>query len=153
MPRSHELDPLKSFRFIIEVDGIDSGGFMTCDGLEKTTDAVEYREGDDTHYMLKSPGLSNTGNITLKRGLIRGDSDFNTWVTAVDDPKKIPQSMEFRKDFTIVLKHRDGDPGKTWDIFDAFPVRHRPSSDLDATTSDNAIEELEIAYEYFVEQL
>lgn len=43
-------------------------------------------------------------------------------------------------------------PGKAWLLKDCFPTRYKPTSDLDATSGDISLEEIEIQPRYF-EQL
>ena len=68
--------PHAKFRFKIEIDGLEAGGFSEVTGFDASIDVVEYREGDMTaETPLKVPGLKKYGNITLKQGLadIRAD--------------------------------------------------------------------------------
>ena len=38
-------DPLRSFRFVVEVDGRVAGGFQSVSGIERQTEIEPYREG------------------------------------------------------------------------------------------------------------
>jgi len=40
-------DPLRNFKFRLEIDGITQGNFSEVTIGETTTDAVDYREGTD----------------------------------------------------------------------------------------------------------
>jgi len=42
-------------------------------------------------------------------------------------------------------------PARVWMLFDALPVRYKPGSDFDATSSDVSIQELEVCFERFEE--
>ena len=38
--------PYTKFRYRLEIDGIDAGGFSEVTGFDSSIDVVEYREGD-----------------------------------------------------------------------------------------------------------
>jgi len=68
MPRH---DPLRNFRFRLEIDGITSAGFSEVLIDASTTDVIDYREGTDPPYVRKLSGLTKFGNIILKRGMTK----------------------------------------------------------------------------------
>jgi hypothetical protein len=77
-------DPLRGFKFRVQIDGIQKMGFREVSGLDMGTDAVDYREGDgDT--IRKLAGLQKFSNITLKRG-ITTDQDIWTWRKPHESP-------------------------------------------------------------------
>ena len=39
-------DPLRNFRFRLEIDGIQHAGFSECSGFDVTIDPIDYREGN-----------------------------------------------------------------------------------------------------------
>ena len=47
MVRAGRIDPYRGYRFRIEIDGIDRGGFREAWGLDATQDPIEYREGTE----------------------------------------------------------------------------------------------------------
>lgn len=50
--------PYRNFRFRLEIDGLDAGGFSEISGFDATFDVVEYRLGDDPMITPhKLPGL------------------------------------------------------------------------------------------------
>ena len=61
--------PYGKFRYRVEIDGLDAGGFSEVTGFDASIDVMEYREGDMVQTPLKIPGLKKYGNITLKKGL------------------------------------------------------------------------------------
>ena len=62
--------PHGRFRYQVEIDGLDAGGFSEVTGFDASIDVMEYREGDDTTTPRKIPGLKKYGNITLRQGLV-----------------------------------------------------------------------------------
>ncbi len=153
--RSAVDDPLKSFRFVVEVEGFARVGFMEANGLELTTEMVEYREGGDNATVRKSPGLTSFANIVLRRGQFigsskGGDDDFAEWAQEVFDTAARAVPNDFRKTLDIVQYHRDGGEARRWRLFECVPSRYKPASDFNATANEDSIEELEVAHEGFV---
>jgi phage tail-like protein len=146
-------------------------GFNSVTLPEATTEATEYREGQYI-YTRKYPGLPTVSDITMTRGVTRKDSTFWDWMRQV-----IEGSGEYRANLSIKHYHRDSflgrsfrpgqvpavpdfntvsevDPGKlvpsiTYRCYCAFPIRHKVAADLDATSAEVSIMELDVAIEYF----
>ena len=75
--------PQVTFHFTVEWQGARVG-FTEVTGLKAENQVIEYREGDAKNYQVtKMPGIPKFGNITLKRGILSGDNDFNTWLGVV----------------------------------------------------------------------
>ncbi|MGZ4037116.1 MAG: phage tail protein, partial [Bacteroidia bacterium] len=75
--------PLPVFHFQVEWGGTRIG-FTEVSGLDYELQPIEYREGSSFNYnVTKMPGMPKFGNITLKRGVIKGDNDFAKWITTV----------------------------------------------------------------------
>lgn len=137
-------------------------GFSACTIPEATVEAVEYKEGQFL-YMRKYPGNVTFGDCTLSRGVAAIDGGFWIWISTV-----INGTEEYRQDVTIAHFHRiaflpgRNDPptdtiqgigagslgARNYKLYNAFPSRHKFSSDLDATDSAVSIMELDLAYEY-----
>ena len=62
-------DPLRNFRFRLEIDSITQAGFSEVAIGETTTEPIDYREGTDPTHVRKLSGLTKYGNITLKWGV------------------------------------------------------------------------------------
>ena len=99
----------------------------------------EMPEGDMTQTPLKIPGLKKYGNITLKQGLVDSMVLYE-WMTA-----GLEGDVE-RKTLTITLLDIAGSPAASWQIINAWPVKYT-APDFNATSSEVAIESLEIAHE------
>jgi len=169
MARAQNTDFLHSMRFHVTATTADSGtpldnstksptaGFMSVSTPEATVEAVEYREGL-YNFPRKFPGNTTVSDVTMQKGVARGDSTFWTWLKVV-----IAGTGEYRADLEI--KHFDrrvlnatlsqnagttfATPARTYTLKEAFPIRHKVAADLDASTSDISIMELDVAYEYF----
>ena len=69
-------DPFAACNFLIDIDGYKAG-FSEISGLDLTTDPIEYRNGNEDIRVRKLPGLKKFSNITLKRGVIKSDNDYD----------------------------------------------------------------------------
>ena len=135
-------DPYQSFRFFVEVDGLESAAFTECSGLEVTTDVKEYEEGGENTFVHKLPGRTKYTNITLKWGTTES-LDLWKWYQAV--------TLGFveRKMASIVQYNWKGDPVRRWNLFWAYPVKWvGPSFRTDS--SEVGIETLELAHNGFI---
>lgn len=154
MARTSIEDPLKNFRFRVEVDGISRAGFSEVSGLQRETDVVEYREGGSNETPQKSAGLSKFADITLDRGQIigsnqGGDDDFYNWAQDVHDTATGGNSLQYRKDLDIVQYNSLNVEVRRWTIEQAWPKLYKPFSDLQGLGTENSIERLVIAHEGF----
>lgn len=152
--RASAEDPLKVFRFRVECDGFTRAGFSEVTGLTRTTAVAEYREGGFNETPQKSAGLSTFGDITLRRGQIigssrGGDDDFLDWAKQVHNVSAGGNAENYRRSLDIVQFNSQNKEIRRWRIANAWPSGFRATSDLNATSSDNSIEELTIAHEGF----
>ncbi len=136
-------DPLRNFRFLVEIDGITQGSFSEATIPDSTQDPIEYREGDDSPTARKIPGLIKYGNVTLKWG-ITDSMDLYNWRKLVEDGK----TKDARKNMAIVLLDEEGKPSARWEFSKAWPNKY-DAPDLNAKGTDIAIETLEIVHEGF----
>lgn len=172
MARAQALDYLNNMRFHVRaVDNTIQGligaptnnspqaGFSACTTPEATVETVEYKEGQFL-YTRKYPGHTTFNDVTLSRGIARKDTTFWKWIQMVIEGTK----GEYRTELEILHFHRvDTMPGvtappaenilldvpaKIYRLWQSLPVRHKFSSDLDATDSAVSIAELDIAYEH-----
>ena len=133
-------DPLRNFRFRLEIGGIDQAGFSEVSGFDITVDPIEYREGTDPTHVRKLPGLTKYGNVTLKWG-ITDSMELYEWHRDVVNGK-----IE-RQNVAIVLMDEAGKEGiGRWEIVEAWPSKYDPM-DLNAKGNDVAIETLELVNE------
>ena len=79
MPRQ---DPLRNFRFRLEIDGIQQAGFSEVTIADTTTDAIDYREGNEAAHFRKLSGLTKFANVTLKWGATES-LDLYKWHASV----------------------------------------------------------------------
>lgn len=141
---ARDTDPLRNFRFRVELAGIIQAGFSEIMIAETTIDVVEYRDGTDGPFVRKLSGLTKYGNITLKRGITFGNGalDLSKWHAAVS----AGNVKESRKTLTIVVQDEAGEDAARYVVSEAWPVKYDPS-DLNAKGNEVLIELLELANE------
>lgn len=131
--------PHGKFRYKVEIDGLNAGGFSEVTGFDASIDVIEYREGDMVTTPMKLPGLKKYGNITLKQGLADSMVLYNWIIAGVNGAVQ-------RKTITITLLDQEGAPAASWQVINAWPMKYT-APDFNATASEVAIETLEIAHE------
>jgi phage tail-like protein len=132
-------DPLRNFRFRLEIGGISEAHFSEVTGFDITSDAIDYREGDEPTRVRKLPGLTKYGNVTLKRG-ITDSMDIYNWY------RDIVAGKIRRETIAIVVIDEAGDDKARFEITEAWPMKYDPM-DLNAKGNDVSIETLELANE------
>jgi phage tail-like protein len=132
-------DPFRNFRFRLEIGGISEAHFSEVTGFDTTTDAIDYREGDEPTRVRKLPGLTKYGNVTLKRG-ITDSMDLYNW------HRDIVAGKIHRETVAIVVIGEDGSDTARFHITEAWPTKYDPM-DLNAKGNDVAIETLELVNE------
>ena len=137
--------PIPVFHFKVEWGG-KNVGFSEASGLTQELQLIEYRDGNSPDYStIKMPGLHKYNNITLKRGVMKGDNEFFKWLNTV----KL-NTIE-RRDLTISLLNEKHEAVMVWKAHNAFPVKVEGSG-LKASGNEVAIESIEIAHEGLVLQ-
>jgi phage tail-like protein len=138
------IDPLRNFRYRLEIDSITQAGFSEVMIAETTIDAVDYREGTDPPHVRKLSGLTKYGNITLKWGLTVGGAALDLFKWHADVSKG--QVKTQRKNVAIVVQDEAGADAARFVVTDAWPVKYDPS-DLNAKGNEVMIELLELVNE------
>jgi phage tail-like protein len=130
-------DPLRGFRFLVEINGITSGGFTRVKGLTREVKYESYREGGVNEYEHKLVTQVIYPVVVLERGLAL--DDLWTWAQAAADGEVV------RKNLQIRLQNEAGEKLWAWQIVQALPVKWSVS-DLDATSPQVIMESLELAH-------
>jgi len=134
-------DPLRNFRFRLEIDGLQAAGFSEVALGATTTDVIDYREGTDPPHVRKLSGLTKFGNVTLKRGVSRS-LDLYNWHKGIIDGAL----QANRRRVTIIVLEEDGNEAARFAVSDAWPAKY-DVSDLNAKGNEVFIELLELANE------
>jgi len=138
MPRQ---DPLRNFRFRLEIDGLVTAGFSEVVIGPTTTDVIDYREGTDPTHVRKLSGLTKFGSITLKRG-ISTSMDLFQWYRQILSG----QLASNRKQVAIIIQDESGTDQARFVVSEAWPMKYDPS-DLNGKGNEVFVELLELANE------
>jgi len=132
--------PLPKFYFSVEI-GTLNANFQEVSGLDVEAQVIEYRHGDSPEFStIKMPGIKKYGNVTLKKGVFKGDNKFWDWFNA------IKMNTIERQPVTIKLLDEEGNPTMTWTLTNAWPTKIT-GTDLKSDGNEVAVETLEIAHE------
>ena len=155
---SKELSyPLTKMNFLVSVDGISgTAAFSEVTGIEGSVDVIEFRQGNANSLApVKIPGLVKHGNVTLRMGYTL-DSAFKTWIQECVSEVRgaIPRNNVQIELIDISGGAPQQSPtevtgNRVWLLTDAWVCKYN-APDLDAKTSEVAIESVEIAYEELV---
>ncbi len=149
--------PLTKMNFKVSVANVEgTAAFSQVTGIEASVDVIEFRQGNANSLApVKIPGLVKHGNVTLRFGYTL-DSAFKTWIQeCVSETRgQIP-----RNDVQIELVDINGGAPqqlataitgtRVWLLTNAWVTKYT-APELDAKTSDVAIESVELAYEELI---
>jgi len=135
--------PYGSFNFLVEFNGQDiSGGFSDVSGLGTEVTMAEYRNGNDKeNHVRKIPGLHKTGDVTLKRGLIKSQ-DFWDWIKEVRNKGVVAQ-----RSVTVTLLDEAREAAARWVLRGVVPMKWTGPTMAAKGGSEVAMEELVLSAE------
>jgi phage tail-like protein len=125
--------------FTVEIDGIQTDRFFSCEGLEVETGVYEVEEGGFNVSTHKQIGRTRYPNLILKKG-INSNNELINWFQSNESGKRE------RKTLSLILMHSSGVEIKRWNFFRAFPCRWKVQI-LDAQDNNFPIEIIEIAHD------
>ena len=159
---SDVLQPISAGEGYIAGQG-SQAGFQSITAPELTQEIAEYREGIRT-YTQKYPGVPSVNDLTFIRGAARLDTSFFAWILAAAEGDEYRGDLVVyhiqRPERTVAIAGRDAQMAgseidltdnntKQYILRDAFPTRVKIAGDLDSSTSDVSLSELDVAYERF----
>ena len=130
-------DPLRGFRYLVEIDGLVSGAFLRVKGLSREVRHESYREGGVNDYEHKLLTQVTYPVVVFERGLAL--EDLWKWALAAADGDVTRRTIRVR------LQDEANNRSWAWQIEHALPVKWS-SSDLDANASQVVMETLELAH-------
>lgn len=132
--------PLPKFYFLVEIAKL-SANFQEVSGLEIEAQVIEYRHGNSPEFStIKMPGIKKFGDVTLKKGVFKGDNKFWDWFNT------IKMNTIERQPVTIKLLDEAGTPTMTWALKNAWPSKIT-GTDLKSDGNEVAVETLVITHE------
>lgn len=134
------IDALRTFNFLVEVDGIAQASFSECSGLETTTEVIDHREGGDNTTVRKLPGKTTYSDITLKAGMTDSKVLW-TWRQQVIEGK-----FQRKNGSIVVFDLANKTEVARWNFVNAWPTKWDGGS-FNAKGNEVAIETLVLAHE------
>ena len=132
--------PLVKFSFQVKWDDAELI-FQEVTGLSSETQVIEYRGGNSKVYStVKMPGIKKFGNITLKKGIFKGDKAL--W----DKYNLIKMNTIKRSTILISLLDEGNEVAMNWTLLNAFPCK-MTVSDMKSDANEIAVETMELAHE------
>ncbi len=133
-----ENERFSSYYFTVEIDGIQTDRFFSCEGLEVETSVYEIENGGLNTTTHKFKGRTRSPNLILKKG-INSNNELINWFQSNHDGK-----FE-KKTLSVILMDNSGVEMKRWNFLKAFPCRWKVQT-LDIQDNTFPIEIIEIAY-------
>ncbi|MCI5221334.1 MAG: phage tail protein [Candidatus Electrothrix sp. AR4] len=138
--QSNSVWPLPKFHFEVKWDA-EVMSFQEVSGLDVEAQIIEYRAGDSKAFStIKMPGIQKSGNVTMKKGVFKGDNKFWDWF------KEIKMNVIKRKKITISLLDEEHKATMIWELDNAWPTKIT-GTDLKSDGNEVAVESIEIAHE------
>jgi len=132
--------PMPKFYFQVKWDS-QVMRFQEVSGLDIQSEEIKYRHGDSPEFsVIKMPGMKKVGNITMKKGVFKGDNKFWDWF------KQIKMNTIKRLPVTISLLDEGGKATMGWTLTNAWPTKIT-GTDLKSEGNEVAIESIEIVHE------
>ena len=131
--------PLVRFQFRVVYDNMEFI-FQEVTGLSAETQVIEYRHNNSKVFdTIKMPGIQKLGNVTLKKGIFKGDDDLWKNFNAIKNTTK-------KTTVVISLLDESNAVAMSWNLSNAFPTKIT-ATDMKADSNEVAIETMEIAHE------
>ncbi|MBO4712614.1 MAG: phage tail protein [Fibrobacter sp.] len=132
--------PMPKFHFQVKW-GDQEMSFQEVTGLDAQSEEIKYRVGNSKVYsVVKMPGLIKYSNVTMKKGIFKGDNKFWDWFN------QIKMNTIKRIDITISLLDEADAPAMTWTLKNAWPTKIS-GYELKAEGNEVAVESIEIVHE------
>ena len=138
--QSANIWPIPKFHFEVKWDS-NVMSFQEVSGLDIQSEEIKYRSDDSKQFsVIKMPGMKKFGNVTMKKGVFKGDNKFWDWLNQIklNTIKRVP--------ITISLLDESSAPTMVWTLANAWPTKIS-STDLKAESNEVAIESIEIVHE------
>lgn len=142
---------VQKWQFAIEVAGFDPAYFEKAGLPDVEFDEVSFNPAGSM-FAQKAAGRAKFSDVTFEKGVPQENPESNVlaWVrqciTVAAASGGVPS--DYMKDVDIVLYDRTGAEVKRYRLFNAW-CKQAKLGDLDGSSSDNVLESLTLAYQYF----
>ena len=130
------VGPLKSFRFLVEVDGDAVGAFTQFSGIKMEVQTINARSGSDIRGVQEIvPVMTRFEPVTLTKGVI-GNNEFLNWIfAAAASTHTGPTGVSLFRTINVIALDDAGNRGVVWSLKDAMPIRYELSP-MDSSRSE-----------------
>lgn len=143
--RAANQDPAVTVCFVVHLDDVDLGAFISCEGLAAEVVIEQREEGGNNRFVWQLPTRIKYPNIKLSRPLTKETTKVAKWIS-----KAVNTGRESRRNGSIEARTLDGATVARWGLMDVVPVRWTgPSLNLDSPKV--ATETIEIAHHGFID--
>jgi phage tail-like protein len=144
MPTGSRNDPLASYHFFVDIEGVFQGTFRECSGLGVSQDVIEYwhagKDGDT--QWAKIPGRAHFDDLNFKGGITQDSKKLWDWhkkfVTGAGDGDRL--------NGTIWMFDQTNTPKASWRFSNGWPSKLKGPS-MNAGNNEIGMEELTISHE------
>ncbi|HMP41631.1 MAG TPA: phage tail protein [Roseiflexaceae bacterium] len=127
-----------TYRFWVEIEGLNEAAFSECSGLQAETEIYEWEEGGLNGFKHRLPGRTKFVNLVLKRGI--ATANLWQWYADVIQGKNLK-----RRSLSVVIYGYAGDTEVRWTVSDALPIKWVGPT-LKTGASETAVETLELLH-------
>jgi phage tail-like protein len=139
MAETRLSDPVTNFRFIV-VSTRCRAGFSKVTGMREENDVVEYREGTDSSFVQKFPGLRKYPEMTFERGLTTEAKALIQW------RNQVMKGVGYKDRLEVDIQTCPGTVARRVVMLQSWPSGLE-ISDVDAKSSEIAVESMTIQHE------
>ena len=138
-------EPLKTFRFLVEVDGETVCAFSQFSGVKMEMQTIQVRAGSDNRGVQDYiPVLTRYEPVTLTKGVF-GHSEFINWIFSAGASMYTgPTGVNLRKTINVIALDDLGTYGVVWTLKDAMPIGYELSP-MDGARSEVLTESVTFA--------
>lgn len=146
----HRIDPYKSFKFHVMLEGKRVPNVTRVSALRWRTEAVLHRDGGFPSHLMTGPGVTSFDPIVLERGITH-DTTFEDWAALAYNPAgDAARSLKnFRKDMIVRLLNEQGNVVLSYMVYRCWVSEYQALPDLDANGNAVAIETVVLTHEGF----
>lgn len=119
--------------------------FLEVSGLSAEIETESVVEGGENRFVHQLPKNVKFPKLSLKRGIAEMNSPLVKWCRQALEGGLVELIQPM--DLSVRLLDQSGDPLRTWDIVNAYPVRWEVEA-FSSSKNQLAIEKIELSYNY-----
>jgi phage tail-like protein len=145
MPSRQSKELLQSFRFKLEIAGIETGQFSEISGINSEIDVEAFAEGGRNNRMVYLPSTVKQSRLIIKRGI--ADFALFDWFNDIAEYTRFRNPNAFkRKSMSVIVYNERFVEKVRWNYSACFPVKWNGPS-LNAVGSSIAFESIEFLFD------